>query len=81
MSYIVNLKIRKKKTEIFKIYYAPHSSPEGARRFSDRSNACGALVFSSKFYTVLKLLWRGQHGGCNSIFSGVFRHILKVTTS
>ena len=35
------------------IYYAPHSSPEGARRCCNRSNACGALVFLSKFKTVL----------------------------
>ena len=34
-------------------YYALPSSPEGARRCPDRGNAGGALVFWSKFYTVL----------------------------
>ena len=35
------------------IYYAPQSSPEGARRCPDRGNAGGVLVFWSKFCTVL----------------------------
>ena len=33
-------------------YYAPPSSPEGARRCPDRDNAGGALVFSGKFHAV-----------------------------
>ena len=33
-------------------YYAPPSRPEGPRRYPDRGNPGGALVFLGKFYAV-----------------------------
>ena len=36
----------------FMVYYAPRLRPEGPRRWPDRGNAGGALVFLGKFCTV-----------------------------